>query len=552
MLVRILVVDDYQNNRYFLESLLNSNGYETLSAANGEDALKILNSEKIDLVISDILMPVMDGFQLCRNIKTNSSLADIPFIVYTATYTGLQDEALAFKIGANRFLVKPCEPETILHVVTDVLEEQNKKDRVQTEPFPDQEEILRLYNERLVRKLEQKMFEAQRELSARIEAEEALRISHERLLEAQRIAGMGAFTRNLETGIIAWTDPMYELLGYDSTESDINLQLVNENIHHPDDQERVTEWLQISIESTEKHSGPEEYRIMKKDGTSITVQTFLSIRRDKNGKAQEIFGSVQNVTERNAAELERAKLRDQLALAQRLESVGRLANSVAHDFNNYLAIILGMSENLIMQMDQDNQMKKDLEEIVEASLKSAALTQQLLTFSRNQKLSLEEINLSSVMHNILGMLKRLVGKNVEIEIKASDSLPNISADPVRLEQIIINLAVNGSDAMSGRGKLLIETSECRLGKDISLTHPDVTAGRFVMLKMSDTGHGIPANILPNIFDPFFTTKEEDKGTGLGLSTVYGIVKQSGGFTTVDSVVDEGTVFTIYLPAINDS
>jgi two-component system cell cycle sensor histidine kinase/response regulator CckA len=552
MPVKALIVDDQPDNIYLLESLLRGNGYETVTASNGEEALKILRKEKTDLVISDILMPVMDGFQLCRKIKTDAELSVIPFIIYTATYTGPQDETFALKIGADRFLVKPCEPEVIIQAVVEVLGKLNTLGRTQEIDALEEEEVLRLYSERLVRKLEQKVLEAEREIKARVKAEEALRISHERLVEAQRIAGMGSFTWNVDTGKVTWTEAMYELLGYDKNDKNIDLERVNKSIHHACDLERVTEWLQNSTASTVSKAGPEEYRISRNDGVVLTVQTFLSIKRDKNGRAEEVFGTVQNISDRKAAEEEREKLCSQLAMAHRLESVGRLANSVAHDFNNFLMVIMGRGESLLLQMGEDDHLRNDVEEIVEVSNKSVALTRQLLTFSRKQKLMLMEIDLNSVLKSIEGMLKRLVGNDVTIEMKLAASLPLISSDLVHLEQVLMNLAVNSRDAMSGRGKLLIETADCQLDSGFTRAYPNIQPGRFVMLRISDTGHGIPDEVLPYIFDPFFTTRENDKGTGLGLSTVYGIVKQSGGMIAVDSVVGEGAVFTIYLPAISNS
>jgi len=551
MPIKILIVDDQPDNIYLLESLLRGNGYETVTALNGEEALNILRVEKADFVISDILMPVMDGFQLCRKMKTDTELGAIPFIIYTATYTGPQDEAFAMKIGADRFLVKPCEPEVILQAVVEVLEKLNIPGRSQERDALEEEEVLRLYSERLVRKLEQKMLEAERELKARMKAEEALRISHERLVEAQRIAGMGSFIWNVNTGKVAWTEAMYELLGYDKNDKNIDLERVTRNIYHPCDLERVTGWLQNSTASTASKAGPEECRITRSDGTVLTVQTFLSIKRDESGSAEEVFGTVQNVSDRKAAEEEREKLQSQLALAQRLESVGRLANSIAHDFNNFLTVIMGRGENLLLQMDENDHMRNDVEEIVEASIKSAALTRQLLTFSRKQKLMLEDIDLNSVLKSIEGMLKRLVGNDVTIETRMAASLPLISSDLVHLEQVLMNLTVNSRDAMSGQGKLLIETAECELDSGFTRAYPGIKPGRFVMLRISDTGHGIPDEVLPYIFDPFFTTRENEKGTGLGLSTVYGIVKRSGGVITVDSIVGEGAVFTVYLPAVSN-
>ena len=178
--MKILVVDDKYENRYLLETLLKGNGFDVLSAGNGSEALEIVNSEEIGMIISDILMPVMDGFELCRKIKTDEKLRDIHFIIYTATYTGPQDEAFAIKIGADRFIVKPCEPDIFLKAVNDVISADKRGIITAVQDDTSEEEILKLYNERLVRKLEKKMLELEKEVQARKHAEKTLKESEEK------------------------------------------------------------------------------------------------------------------------------------------------------------------------------------------------------------------------------------------------------------------------------------------------------------------------------------------------------------------------------------
>jgi CheY-like chemotaxis protein len=192
--MKILIVDDHEQNLYLLEALLKGNGHQVISASNGEDALEKLEHAGVDLIITDILMPVMDGFQLCRNIRKAPGLADIPLIFYTATYTGPQDEAFALKIGADRFIVKPCEPDLLISAVNEVLASTRKAKGQKSFPRIEEEEAYKLYSERLVSKLEQKMLEAEKEIEARKKAEADLRKSRERLVEAQRLARMGDFT----------------------------------------------------------------------------------------------------------------------------------------------------------------------------------------------------------------------------------------------------------------------------------------------------------------------------------------------------------------------
>ncbi len=236
--MNILIVDDQEENRYLLEALFMGNGHEIQSAVNGQEALERLKSGQFDLIISDILMPVMDGFQLCRKVRADDTLRRMPFIFYTATYTGPKDEEFALKIGADRFILKPCEPEVLMTTVREVMAASGYRNGTPVpEPTPE-EEVLQLYSERLVRKLEEKMLQAEREIEARREAEKALRDSEARLIAAQRLAKMGDVTWDLETGAITWSEALYDLLGYEQSEI-FDYDRVNAQIHHPEDLERV-------------------------------------------------------------------------------------------------------------------------------------------------------------------------------------------------------------------------------------------------------------------------------------------------------------------------
>jgi CheY-like chemotaxis protein len=231
-----------------------------------------------------------------------------------------------------------------------------------------------------------------------------------------------------------------------------------------------------------------------------------------------------------------------------MDAVGQLAGGVAHDFNNLLMVISSYAELLMDSIPTtDEKAKHQAQEIQKAARRAAGLTQQLLAFSRKQVLSPRMLDLSAVMTDFGRMLPRLIGEDIQVVIKPGASLWKVKADPVQLEQVIMNLAVNARDAMPQGGQLVLETANTHLDAEYAQRHVGVQAGDFVMLAVSDTGSGIPPEILPRIFEPFFTTKEHGKGTGLGLPTVYGIVKQSGGFVWVYSEVGHGSVFKVYLP-----
>ena len=250
------------------------------------------------------------------------------------------------------------------------------------------------------------------------------------------------------------------------------------------------------------------------------------------------------------SEAEREKIRAQLIQAQKMETVGRLAGGVAHDFNNMLGVIIGYGEMILESLPEESPMRADLGEILAAGERSANLTRQLLAFSRKQTLKPEEVDLNGLLGNLEKMLRRLIGEDIELVLRPAEATCWISADPGQIEQVIMNLAVNARDAMPGGGRLTIATEVALAGTDLPGDDSSLPAGEYIALSVEDTGFGMDFDTRQHIFEPFFTTKEQGKGTGLGLATVHGIVEQSGGTITVSSDPGRGATFTMYLPRVS--
>jgi nitrogen-specific signal transduction histidine kinase/ActR/RegA family two-component response regulator len=248
---------------------------------------------------------------------------------------------------------------------------------------------------------------------------------------------------------------------------------------------------------------------------------------------------------------ERKKLEQQLRQAQKVEAIGQLAGGIAHDFNNLLGIIIGYSEIFEERLGLDDPLRPKAEQIKKAGRRAASLTRQLLAFSRQQALEPRVLDLNAVIADTLKMLRRLIDENVELVAVTEPALGRVSADQGQIEQIIMNLTVNARDAMPRGGNLTISTGNAEMDDAFVRLHPGAIPGSYVVLSVSDTGCGMDLETQTHIFEPFFTTKGEGKGTGLGLATVYGVVKQSGGYISVESEPGKGSTFRIYLPRIEE-
>ncbi len=287
-----------------------------------------------------------------------------------------------------------------------------------------------------------------------------------------------------------------------------------------------------------------ETKHRRKDGTIFDVEVSVQFRRQENGQ---LVVFLRDITANKLAEENKIKLEEQLLQSQKMESVGRLAGGVAHDFNNMLGVIIGHAELALLSTNTDDPNYGHLKEISTAAERSADLTRQLLAFARKQTVAPKVLDLNETITGMLKMLQRLIGEGLQLIWRPAAGIWSVKMDPSQIDQILANLCVNARDAITDIGRVLIETTNCSIDADYCLSHIDAIPGEYVKLSVSDSGCGMDSDTITKIFEPFFTTKEVGKGTGLGLATVFGIVKQNNGFINVYSEPGEGTTFTIYLP-----
>jgi two-component system cell cycle sensor histidine kinase/response regulator CckA len=367
-------------------------------------------------------------------------------------------------------------------------------------------------------------------------AEEALRRSEANYRSLVEGVPHGIYRVNAAGTLLDVNPAMVEMLGYSSA-----AELMGENIEdklfaEPADRRR------IMAENPDLLHGV-EVPWKRKDGSRITVRLSGRLVPGASG-SQAIYERIaENVTEQRVLE-------QQLRQAQKMEAVGRLAGGVAHDFNNLLMVIKGHSELLLDAIRGDDRMTHKVAQIQKAADRATALTRQLLAFSRMQVLQPKVVDLNTIVADMGRLLPRLIGEDIDLRIVCGEHLGRIKADPGQIEQVLMNLAVNARDAMPDGGKLVIATENAELDQAYARRHPAIAPGRYIMLSVSDTGLGMDAETQAHIFEPFFTTKEQGKGTGLGLATVYGVVKQSGGYIWVYSEPGQGTSFKLYFPRVD--
>jgi two-component system, cell cycle sensor histidine kinase and response regulator CckA len=465
-------------------------------ATSYEQALEAFAAAPFDVAFFDYWLGARDGLSLLRDIRHRGF--ETPVIVLTSR--GAEEVAVeAMKAGAADYLSKAS-------LSVDALERAIRH-------------ALALHAE------EQQRWHAEAELRA---SEERFRALVENSSDALLLI-------DAEGRITYLTASSQRHLGWPS------IQMVRRSIFdyiHPDDRDVVATQLAETLNNPLRPVS-QEVRFQHADG-DWRIMEGIAVNRLGDPSVGAIVVNARDITERR-------KLEAQLRQSQKMEAVGQLAGGVAHDFNNLLTAILGYCSLILDDVPEGNPMRQDLMEIQSAGERAASLTRQLLAFSRRQMLQPQVVDINTLVKELEKLLRRLISEDVElVMVLASDLLP-VRVDPASIEQILVNLAVNARDAMPLGGRLTIETSNVEIDDAYAVTHVVMRPGQYVMMAVGDTGRGMDASMRARVFEPFFTTKEQGRGSGLGLATVYGIVKQSGGYIWVYSEQEHGTVFKVYLP-----
>ncbi len=518
---RILVVDDEPRNRQLLEIMLKPEGHSVLMAANGEEALAMLEQHAPDLVLLDVMMPGMDGYQVVARMKAAVSTRNIPVIIIT----GLDDREarlLGLTAGAEDFLGKPVDRAELCMRVRNLL---------RLKAYGD---FYGNYAEALEHEVVSGIAESTKTL---VQHELTLRTNEERVDYALGSARMGVWELDMVTRRLTWSKTMAPLFGLTVDQAPASaaeyLALI-----HPDDRKTVES--SFATAANERSDYDVQFRVIWPDGTTHWLSGRGRMVRSEDDGPLRLLGVGVDITDQKLLEA-------QFRQAQKMEAVGELAGGVAHDFNNLLTAILGYSHFVIETFSPQDERRRDMEEVVKAGERAASLTRQLLAFSRKQVLQLNAVNLNALVTGMLQMLSRLIGEHVDLVPLLAPDLGIVRADPGQLEQVLMNLVVNARDAMPEGGRLAIETGNVDLDDESFAHEVAVLPGSYVMLAVSDSGLGMTETTRRRLFEPFFTTKGPGKGTGLGLATVYGIVKQSQGSIWVYSEPGKGATFKVYLP-----
>ncbi|MFB2768287.1 response regulator [Pelatocladus sp. BLCC-F211] len=506
----ILIVDDTPTNLEILFDFLGDSGFTVLVAEDGESAIARAEYAPPDLILLDILMPGMDGFETCRCLKANELTKDIPIIFMTAL-SDTVDKVKGLNLGAVDYITKPLQHEEVLARIELHLKLQN-----------------------LTKALQEQNRHLEAEISERKQAEQKIR-EQAALLD---IATDAILLRDWDNTIRFWNQGAEHLYGWKTQEA-IGKN-ANQLLYKP---ETVSQLENVRKSLAESGAWQGELHQITKEGKAIIVASRWTLMRDQDGQPKSILTVNTDITEKKLLE-------SQFLRAQRLESVGTLAGGIAHDLNNILTPILTAAQLLQLKQPNIDDRSQQMFKTIESNAKrGAALVKQVLYFTRGVEGKRTIVQIGHLCAEIKQIVEETFPKSIEFSTNIPPNLWAVIGDPTNLHQVIMNLVVNARDAMPNGGTLSISAENIFIDEQYARMNIDACVGPYIAITVADTGIGMQAEILDRMFEPFFTTKEIGKGTGLGLSTVRGIIKGLGGFVSVFSTVGRGTKFKVFLPAV---
>ena len=535
MTTTILVVDDRRTNRDLIRTVLGYFNHHVVEAGDGREALDRIRRKRPDLVVTDILMPGMDGCELVRELRDCPETAQIPVIFYTANFLEHEVGAIARAYGVAQVLTHGADPQTLIDAVQAALSSRHPI----VADLPDTavtREHLRTVNAKLVQKI--------REMEA---TEDELRHSEERFRQIAESAPIG----------IILGDPQGRASYLNTRMADI--------VHRPTAELLAGGWRDhLGLGDWRPDlSGEQPARrrcdMARSDGSRRWLDISLAAVRDSSGTIWGTVGAVDDVTVTVEAETRQRELDNRLRVNERLECLGRLAGGVAHDFNNILTAVQayakfaretalnGVAGDLVARQTGQS-IADDLERVLQAADRATRLTAQLLAFGRPDLGQPDILDVNQVVDEVESLLARTIGAHVTLTADHSTQLWPVKVDSSQLSQVLLNLAINARDAMPHGGHIDIRTTNYHVNEPPDKSAEPLPPGRYVKIAVQDDGGGIPPEVLQHVLEPFYTTKSPGEGTGLGLATVHSVVRQAGGHLQIESVVAVGTTVDVYLPA----
>ena len=535
--MKILIVDDNRDDRQLLRYMVEKNGHEAIEATDGFDGIRMAKKSAPDLIISDALMPVMDGFQFLREVKQDPALRSIPFIFYSSSYTEYQDVRLAMSLGADAYVIKPVDPVELWGKIEGLLKAGKKEKAPPVQLIEEDAEYLKRYSEVVATKLEEKVRELERTLEDRKRAEELIK----NILES---VDEGFVIIDREYRILSANRAYAEKAGMTADEM-IGKHCYELSHRFPKPCYESGEDCGVRRVFETGESASVIHTHHDKSGDRIYVETkAYPLSRDKSGTVLTAIEILIDITEKR-------KLEDQLRQAQKMEAVGTLAGGIAHDFNNILNVIVGYGTMALARQGDDPISREQINEMLVAADRAAHLTKMLLAFSRKQVVDRKPIRVNEIILGVEKMFSRIIGEDIVFTMELSGRDMAIMADSTQLAQVVMNLVSNARDAMPNGGHLTISTESLDVRAEYITAHGPVPTGTYALISVTDTGSGMDPETQSKIFEPFFTTKRVGEGTGLGLAIAYGIIKQHEGFIQVESEKGTGTSFKILLPIIEE-